>query len=84
MSSETADFTATRFDSHKHLLQLIAHTFPHIIQPSSTAAFFLDTGPLKMGPIDSPETSVNRHVLRNNPEEGRIQLFFSYRDNPSE
>ena len=52
-----------------------AHTFPYKIPPFSAVAFFLDTGPLKMGPIGSPETSVlNRPTLRTIPEDDRTQL----------
>ena len=45
-------------NTHRRSLQTAYYTFP----PFSSVAFFLDTWPLKMGPICGPETSfINQH-----------------------
>jgi hypothetical protein len=70
---------STRVKCPRSLQTYLRAQLPHIIPPFSSAAFFLDTWPVKMGPICSPETSVlNQHALRNIPEDGRIQSLHCY------
>jgi hypothetical protein len=52
------------------------HSFPYKLPHFNTASFSFHTLPLKIGPIGCPETSVLKQpVLRNNPEDGRVQIY---------
>ena len=59
------------------LTPITVHTLPYTNPALRSLAFFLDSWPLKMGPIDCPETSVSNchHKLHNNLEKRSSHLL---------